>query len=193
MFSLNDSFQTLYGLYYGLISGPSVCSMSERKLYSDEIRKSQHQKCCIQMFKRKIKLFLSSSNSFFNSIFVCAVSSLLCREFLEWLRAGATHHCAAQVLTVAASFVAKHRLYLGARASVVAARGLSICGSRAQLLCGMQNLPRPGIKPVSSILAGRFFTTGPSGKSEVNIPISRTSKRDGPHLHGWVSSNSLRA
>ena len=159
MFSLNDSFQTLYGLYYGLISGPSVCSMSERKLYSDEIRKSQHQKCCIQMFKRKIKLFLSSSNSFFNSIFVCAVSSLLCREFLEWLRAGATHHCAAQVLTVAASFIAKHRLYLGARASVVAARGLSICGSRAQLLCGMQNLPRSGIKPVSSALAGRFLST----------------------------------
>ena len=43
-------------------------------------------------------------------------------------------------LTIAASLVAEHRLQT---------RRLSNCGSRAQLLRGMWDLPRPGLKPVS--------------------------------------------
>ena len=31
------------------------------------------------------------------------------------------------------------------------------CGSRAQLLRGMWDLPRPGLEPVSPVLAGRFL------------------------------------
>ena len=42
-------------------------------------------------------------------------------------------------LTIAASLVAEHRLQM---------RRLSNCGSRAQLLRGMWDLPRPGLKPV---------------------------------------------
>ena len=38
------------------------------------------------------------------------------------------------------------------------------CGVPAQLLHGMLDLPGPGIKPVSSAMAGRFFTTEPPGK-----------------------------
>ena len=53
-------------------------------------------------------------------------------------------------LTIAASLVAEHRL--------------SNCSSRAQLLRGMWNLPRPGLEPVSPALAGRFSTTAPPGK-----------------------------
>ena len=81
----------------------------------------------------------------------------------------------------------------GARAPVVAARGLSSCSVRAlehagfsscgtwaqQLQCtgsvvvahglscpaAMWDLPGPGIEPVSPALAGRFLTTGPPGKS----------------------------
>ena len=34
--------------------------------------------------------------------------------------------------------------------------GLSSCGARAQFLCVMWNLPRPGIQPVSPALTGRF-------------------------------------
>ena len=41
---------------------------------------------------------------------------------------------------------------------------LSNCGSRAQLLRGMWDLPRPGLEPVSPALAGRFSTTVPPGK-----------------------------
>ena len=58
-------------------------------------------------------------------------------------------------LTIAASLVAEHRLQT---------RRLSYCGSRAQLLRGMWDLPRPGHEPVSPALAGRFSTTAPPGK-----------------------------
>ena len=46
-------------------------------------------------------------------------------------------------------------------ASVVVAPGLSSCGSRAQLLHGMWDLPGPGIEPVSPALAAGFLTTAP--------------------------------
>ena len=59
-------------------------------------------------------------------------------------------------LTIAASLVAEHRLQT---------RRLSSCGSRAQLLHGMWDPPRPGLEPVSpALLAGRFSTTAPPGK-----------------------------
>ena len=60
-------------------------------------------------------------------------------------------------LTIAASLVAEHRLQMSK---------LSNCGSRAQLLRGMWDLPRPGLEPVSPVLAGRFSTTVPPGKPE---------------------------
>ena len=41
---------------------------------------------------------------------------------------------------------------------------LSNCGTQAQLLHGMWDLPRSGIEPVSPALAGGFFTTEPPGK-----------------------------
>ena len=65
---------------------------------------------------------------------------------------------------------------LGARVSVVVARGLSSCGSRAlerrlsscgsraQLLHGMWDLPGPGLEPVSPALAGGFSTTAAPGR-----------------------------
>ena len=58
-------------------------------------------------------------------------------------------------LIIAVSLVAEHRLQT---------RRLSNCGSRAQLLRGMWDLPRPGLEPVSLALAGRFSTTTPPGK-----------------------------
>ena len=58
-------------------------------------------------------------------------------------------------LTIPASLVAEHRLQT---------RKLSNCGAWAQLLCGMWDLPRPGLEPVSPALAGRFSTTAPPGK-----------------------------
>ena len=37
---------------------------------------------------------------------------------------------------------------------------------------GMWNLPRPGIKAMSSALAGEFLTTGPQGKSRLGTFIT---------------------
>ena len=52
--------------------------------------------------------------------------------------------------------------------------GFSSCGSRAQLLCGMWDLPGPGLEPVSPALAGRFLTTVQPGKfPRVILLISR--------------------
>ena len=58
-------------------------------------------------------------------------------------------------LTIAASPVAEHRLQT---------RRLSSRGSRAQLLCGMWDLPGPGLEPMSPALARGFLTTAPPGK-----------------------------
>ena len=69
-------------------------------------------------------------------------------------------------LTIAASLVAEHRLQT---------RRLSSCGSRAQLLRGMWDLPRPGLEPVPPALAGRFSTTAPPGKPHTVILKSNPS------------------
>ena len=60
-------------------------------------------------------------------------------------------------LIIAASLVAEYRLQTCR---------LSNCGSRALLLRGMWDLPRPGLEPMSPALAGRFSTTVPPGKPE---------------------------
>ena len=72
-------------------------------------------------------------------------------------------------LTIAASLVAEHRLQT---------RRLSNCGSRAQLLRGMRDLPRPGLEPVSPALAGRFSTTAPPGKPPGNHFFKKQSLKD---------------
>ena len=66
-------------------------------------------------------------------------------------------------LTIAASLLAEHRLQT---------LRLSNCGSRAQLLCGMWDLPRAGLEPVSPALAGRFSTTAPPGKPSSKLLTS---------------------
>ena len=61
-------------------------------------------------------------------------------------------------LTIAASLVWGHRLQT---------RRLSSGGSRAQLLRGTWDLPRPELEPVFPALAGRLSTTAPPGKPYV--------------------------
>ena len=98
-------------------------------------------------------------------------------------------------LTVAASLVAEHRLET---------RRLSNCGSRAQLLRGTWDPPRPGLEPVSPALAGRFSTTAPPGKPKKvtfgtfilslesqNLHASKVFS-DNPHtsFYRWGNSHS---
>ena len=67
------------------------------------------------------------------------------------------------------------------RASVVVAHWLSSCGlralehrlsscsARALFLCGMWDLPGPGLEPVSPALAGGFLTTAHQGSPNLSV------------------------
>ena len=87
-------------------------------------------------------------------------------------------------LTVVASLVAEHRLQM---------RRLSSCGSRAQLLRGMWDLPRSGLEPVSPALAGRFLTTAPPGKPlaallTVKLSLHKNAPIYGKQFVGQITS-----
>ena len=66
-------------------------------------------------------------------------------------------------IAVRGPLTAEHRLQM---------HRLSSCGSRAQLLRGMWDLPRPGLEPVSPALAGGFSTTVPPGKPHPSLYIN---------------------
>ena len=90
-------------------------------------------------------------------------------------------------LTIAASLVAEHRLQR---------RRLSSCGSRAQLLRGLWDPPRPGLEPVYPALAGRFSTAAPPGKPLFcfilkEVPFSGLLGPSGEHHFGSKITDSL--
>ena len=80
---------------------------------------------------------------------------LRARAFSSCGKRGPLFIAVCRLLTIAASLVVEHRLQTCR---------LSNCGSRAQLLRGMWDLPRPGLEPVPPALAGRLSTTAPPGK-----------------------------
>ena len=92
--------------------------------------------------------------------------------------------CGQRGLLIAVASLVGGARALGVWASVVVARGLSSCGSRAlehslsscgtwaQLLHGMWDLPGPGIEPMSPALAGGLLTTAPPGKSPIYFLVS---------------------
>ena len=116
-----------------------------------------------------LKHFLFFKIYLFLFIFGCTGSLLLCVGFLQLQQVGATLHCGAWA-SHCGGFSCCGARALGAWASVVVARGLSSCGSRvlecmlsscgtwAQLLCDMWDLPGQGLEPVASALAGGFST-----------------------------------
>ena len=115
---------------------------------------------------------------FFNFIFGC-----IRYLFFSFLAAFGLCCCARAFFSCSGQgplFVAVHGLLI-AVASLVAEHGLQACslsscgsqapecrlssrGARASLLCGMWDLPGPGLEPVSPVLAGGFLTTAPPGK-----------------------------
>ena len=102
----------------------------------------------------KILLFIIF-HLFLNFIIYLFIYLWLCWAFSSCGKRGPLFIAVRGPLTIAASLVAEHRLQT---------RRLSNCGSWAQLLRGMWDLPRPGLEPVSPALAGRFSTTAPPGK-----------------------------
>ena len=76
-------------------------------------------------------------------------------------------------LTVAASLVAEHRLQTCR---------LSNCGSRAHLLRGMWDLPRPGLEPVSPALAGRILNHCATREAQDTLLTNRSFQHTSDHL-----------
>ena len=118
---------------------------------------------------------------FYYFIFLAALGLHCCAWAFLWLRgAGATLRCNVRA-SRCSGFSCCRAWALGVQPSVVVAHRLSNCGSWAlecrlsscgawaQLLCGMWDLPGPGIKPVSPALAGGFLTTAPPGKPPIII------------------------
>ena len=114
-------------------------------------RKSPPSLC--KSFKFLVHLFF-----IYLFIFGCVGLRFCARAFSSCGKRGPLFIAVRGPLTIAASLVAEHRLQTCR---------LSNCGSRAQLLCGMWDLPRPGLEPVSPALAGRFSTTAPPGKPPI--------------------------
>ena len=56
------------------------------------------------------------------------------------------------------------------------------CGSQAELIHDMSDLPGPGIKPLSPALVGRFLTTEPPGKPLEGFLIPNSSS-----FVGWLA------
>ena len=106
-------------------------------------------------------------------VFDCAGSLLLCRLFSS---------CSKRRLLSSCSVLASHCggfSYCRARAlgyvafiscsSKALEDRLNSCGARVPLIPGMWDLPGSGIEPMSSALAGRFFTTESPGNPQYFI------------------------
>ena len=99
-------------------------------------------------------------------LFMAVLGLRFCaRAFSSCGKRGPLFIVAHRPLIIVASLVVEHRLQT---------RRLSSGGSRAQLLRGMWDLPRPGLEPVAPALAGRFSTPAPPGKPLpllIRIPV----------------------
>ena len=103
-----------------------------------------------------IMLILFLTFFFFNFIFGCIGSSLLCVGLSLVVASGGYSSLRCE------GFSLRWLLLLQSMGSRHA--GFSSCGTRAELLRGMWDLPGPGLEPVSPALAGRFSTTAPPGR-----------------------------
>ena len=95
-----------------------------------------------------LSFFWHVQTTFYLFIFGCVGSSLLAQASSSW--GVRVSHCSGFPF-------AEHKPW-----SV----GFGGCGTWADLPLDVWNLPRPGIKPMSPALAGRFLTTGPSWQSD---------------------------
>ena len=148
--------------YFSVFFSPSLIAQAMHGLYIlIHFSKNQFLNVFISsntfLFSDSLIFFLNFGfiYLFFYFIYGCVGSSFLCEGFLQLRQVGATLHCGAR---------ASHYCSLSCcGAQAPDAQAQQLC-SRAQLLRGMWDLPRPGLEPVSPALAGRFSTTAPPGK-----------------------------
>ena len=63
----------------------------------------------------------------------------------------------------------------------------SSCGAQAWLPRGMWNLPRPGIKLVSPVLANKLLSSGPPGRSQMSTVGSKGHLKNFHECKGCVT------
>ena len=135
----------------------AYCSKSSQMLFGNKAGLTLH----VSFIHSFIHSFTFSKYQFFCFVlfiylFMAVLGLRFCaRAFSSCGKRGPLFIAVRGPLTVAASLVAEHRLQTRRRSN---------CGSRAQLLRGTWDLPRPGLEPMSPALAGRLSTTAPPGK-----------------------------
>ena len=175
------SFSTACGIFLGQGSNPYPLHWQEDSFFfffSNESSNSHdlHGPLFFFFFFLMISLCL-----FLFILFMAVLGLRFCpRAFSSCGKWGPLFITVRGPLTIAASLVAEHRLQT---------RRLSNLGSRAQLLHGMWDLPRPGLEPVSSALAGRFSTTAPPGKPGRRI-FNHCTTRKAPYTYFYFSFQS---
>ena len=132
----------------------------------------------LQYLVLHLGLFLKNILFIFIYLFILAALGLRCCVWAT-LQLWCLGFSLRWLLLLGSTGSGEHRLQ-GARVSIYAACGLSSCdsqalghtlssGAQAQLPCSMWSLPRPGIEPVTSALAGRLSTSGPPGKPYTQV------------------------
>ena len=148
----------------------------------------QHHRAAVLNILRQFLHFFFSI--FFFPLFVCQVLfkfiylflfmavlglRFCARAFSSCGKRGPLFLAVRRPLTIAASLVAQHRLQTCR---------LSNCGSRAQLLRGMWDLPRSELELMSLASAGGFSTTAPPGKPRCCLYIGSSPTVFAQHLQG---------
>ena len=124
---------------------------------------------CFLILRPSFKCLFIHSEKYFFFFFWLGWVFIALRRLSLVVAIRATLHCGAQA-SHCSGFSCCRAQSLGRWASVVAAHGLKPSGSVSWYMGlvapGMWNLPGPEIKPMSPLLAGRFLSTAPPGKSK---------------------------
>ena len=128
---------------------------------------------------------------FFNLLIICGCAGFCCCAGFSLVaqlqQPGATLHCSAQA-SRCCGFSCGRVQTLGCTGFSSCGlwaleRRLNSCGAQVQLLRGMWDLPKSGIKLVSPALTGGLFTTEPPGKPKRLLYSSCNHKRS-PDFQG---------
>ena len=119
-------------------------------------------------------------------LFLAVVGLRCCEGFPPAVESGGCFLVVVHGLLIVVPLVAEHGLW-GARASVVEARRLGSCGSRAEFRGMWVSFPpRSETEPMSPALEGGFFTPEPPGKAwpcGFHFRFSVNSRKEGMASH----------
>ena len=128
--------------------------------------------------------------------FICFLKSYFLLSFVfSYTRSSLLHMALPQLQQAGLLFVAVSRLLIAVASLVeehgLQTRGVRSCGTLAQLLHHVQNLPEPGIEPVFSTLTGRFLTRCHLGSPPFFLQPKKFSILSSLHENSLVEDREL--